>query len=180
MQGSGSGIHHLSLIFLSLIAYVQAISIRFHLEADWTLHVVDITEEELIEVATLVEGDTNFNFLVTFWWNHSRVWLKSDNAVFLVVDVSPLEVSGNVSIVLQYQCRFTVLRLVVDVLGDTSIDPSQVDRHSVELHMWALDLRVNVEELRESILNHYFKIFLDCFGHECFQANLNTLLRVRC
>ena len=72
-----------------------------------------------------------------------------------------------------------MLRLRVDVLGDAGVDPPEVNDRTIQGHMRTLDLRVHLEELRETIFHHYLEVFLDRLRPRRLQGYLHRLLLVR-
>jgi len=97
------------LIFLSLVANIEPISISEHLEAYWQLHILDVTQEQLVEVSTSVYRHAHLDFQFGTWLYHSRGGLKLAYDLLRVVFLLPSEVSWEVTVVLEYQSCFLML-----------------------------------------------------------------------
>lgn len=132
-------------IVLCLVTDIQAVRIGQHFKAHRQLHVLDVAQEQLTEVAAGVHGDAHLDLDFRFRWDNARSWLKLCDAFLGVVHLLPSEVRRQVTVVLENQAGSLVLRLRVNILRHTCVDPSQVHADPIQGNMGPLDLRMHLE-----------------------------------
>jgi hypothetical protein len=91
-------------LFLSgEVGHVKSKGIGLYLKSKGKLQVLDIAENELVNIATLIEDDFHGDGNLRFRRNCTFVRFKINDETFRVVNFFPHEFSRDISIVLQDQ-----------------------------------------------------------------------------
>jgi hypothetical protein len=91
-------------LFLSgEVGHVESESISLDLKSKGKLQVLNIAEDKLVNIATLIEDDFHGDGNLRFRRNCTLVRFKINDETFRVVNFFPHEFSRDVSIVLQDQ-----------------------------------------------------------------------------
>lgn len=83
---------------------------------------------------------------------------------------------SQITVILEDQTRFLVLRLRIDILCNTCIDSAKVHSDTIESYMRSLDMSQDLEILRNAISDHNLEILVHSFSSCGFETDQYTLL----
>jgi hypothetical protein len=163
------------LVLQRLIADIETVGISEHLESERQLHVLHITQEEFVQVATGVDGDTHLDLEFRPWLDDAGAGFKLHNCALRIILLVPSEMGWQVAKVAEDQTHLLMLALRVDVLLHTGIDSPEVHDCAVQANHWSLNLRVDLEILRFAIFDHDLKEFFNFLWGHRLHGYENTL-----
>jgi len=124
-------VHSGLLILLCLVAHIESIGISHHLKTDRQLHVLYVTQEKLVQVASCINCNAHLYLKLGPWLDNSRAWLKLDDTAVRILLLVPSKMSWQITEIGENHAHLLMLGLRIDVLLDTGIDPAEVHASSV-------------------------------------------------
>ena len=113
---------------------------------------MNVTHEKLIDSASHVDSQIHRDLYLLLGRDHASLWFKAGDGSFWVVNIFPIEINWQVSIVDQLKRLVLVLTLVSrHKLADSSINAAKLDCVAIEVDSWGLDLAQKLEVKRRRV-----------------------------
>lgn len=105
---------------IGLIHNIQPVTLSMHLDPKWYLYVLDVANQELIDLASIVYEELHVDLDLGFWRYNASDGVEASYYSLLFEFLLPIELGRDITIVREHYVPFTALCL--NLLRDTSID----------------------------------------------------------